>query len=211
MGANPEPVAPRIVFGEDPVDDCAVGWREWTVVQPVGEAVELCARYTTVNGPWAASGWTKARCRNSDHPIEHPVPATYCTCGLYVPMNWPMMELTAKALTEPWEEKLQRMGYTGPGGWARGSLPADERSGIVLGVVAAKGRIIEHGSEGFRAEYARPLALCAEVNPEKAQLVAQAYEIPLIPLADLREYALRFGREVPDDVPYLRQRERGDG
>ena len=71
-----------------------------------------------------------------------------------------------------------------------------ERHHLVLGVVVAKGSVIEHGTEGFRAEHARPIALASDVHHQDARLAAQAYEVPLIPLGELHAFALKFGRQI---------------
>ena len=61
-------LAPPPLIEGSPVDDCAIGWREWLVECPIGEPAELTARHQDRNGPWRADGWTRARCRLQDPP-----------------------------------------------------------------------------------------------------------------------------------------------
>ena len=75
---------------------------------------------------------------------------------------------------------------------AEPELPAPE---AVWGVIAAWGRVIEC-ERGFRAQYARPIALLELPNPDdyrekrrRAANAADAYGIPLLGRAELLAYA----------------------
>lgn len=154
----------------DPVDDFAIGWRFWaTFPHTVGIYGQVYPER------WNDAQWTEAICGVSLRFHGTDSPELWCTCGLYVRhFNASFGQHTAPL-----------------------SRPIPGISDVV-GAVLAKGRIIEHGVEGFRAQYAKPIALAASVNHRGAHLIAQAYEIPLLPLGDLRDYALKFGREVCD-------------
>jgi hypothetical protein len=74
-------------------------------------------------------------------------------------------------------------------------LPAAE---AVWGVVVAWGRVIEC-ERGFRAQYARPVALLDRDNPldrrqkRRVELAAENYEIPLLEREELIAYAAWHG------------------
>jgi hypothetical protein len=79
---------------------------------------------------------------------------------------------------------------------AEPELPAPE---AVWGVICAWGRIVEC-EHGFRAQYARPVALLDRRNPDdfrergrRAANAAEAYGIPLLERAELLAYARWHG------------------
>jgi hypothetical protein len=78
-------------------------------------------------------------------------------------------------------------------------LPAPE---AVWGAIVAWGRVIEC-ERGFRAEYARPVALLDRLSPldrreggQRLQRAADAYRIPLLPADELVAYAGWHGQLV---------------
>ena len=93
--------------------------------------------------------------------------------------------------------------------------PAAAPLGTIAGAIQARKRIIEHGTEGFRAEEARIVALTMPAweepsvysidyfglsrRPSLSEIteVARRYEVPVLSSCDqLRSHAQEFGREV---------------
>lgn len=74
-------------------------------------------------------------------------------------------------------------------------LPAPD---AVWGLVVAWGRIVEC-ERGFRAQYARPVALLARENPldhrkvKRSELAAETYDVPLLEREELIAYASWHG------------------
>src|SRR5438045_1621131 len=119
-------------------------------------------------------GWTSKPVRI----IEIPAPALDCSCGAHA-----YHELEAMIL------QVQRLGHFRPLG---------DRRILVGGAVLSWGRLVIH-PEGFRAQYARPLALCL-VDPaapvsavEQVDQVAAAYAVPAVDVRYLVAHAREFG------------------
>jgi hypothetical protein len=80
-------------------------------------------------------------------------------------------------------------------------------TGELTAAIVAWGRIIVHPN-GFRAEYARVVALAPEaemmlVEPEarsEVRAVADAYGVPMVPVWDLEPAAREHGIPVPEDL-----------
>lgn len=110
------------------------GLRSWSIEFDAGRA-SLSGPYSDVN--WERGGApTKAVCTDGHWPHAHDPPGKWCNCGLY-------------ALHPNPESAVQLMQGSNEGVW-----PAE-----ICGVVEAWGRVEVHES-GFRAEFARPYALC---------------------------------------------------
>jgi hypothetical protein len=146
---------------------------------------------------WVPGGLpTRAACLVGE---GHPAPAGECACGLYA-LHPHTLETTASFFSFP--------------GYHRGAL-------WIAGLVEAWGRIEVH-AEGFRAQYARPIALLAMGLPRHGEYhrlaaeAAAAYRVELLQLespaqvaAHCREHDLGLSREVvrslvsepPEDAP----------
>ena len=105
------------------------------------------------------------------HPAGSPVPAAGCACGLYASHPW---------ARDPNSDFLRVDGM--------GLEPDD-----VFGVVEAWGRMEVH-EDGFRAEYARPIALFARTGAELEwdvpnDRMAEEYGCELIRVGSVEELA----------------------
>jgi hypothetical protein len=105
----------------------------------------------------AAKRWT-LRGRRAQHP-GLPAPQRTCSCGLY-------------ALHEPWD--------------FAGYLPSSrfgvaDESNVVIGVVAGWGRAFR-GERGWRAQFARPVALyrAAHLDGEQLDRIAARYRCQVV-------------------------------
>lgn len=157
-----------------------IGYRGWKVrevnlpAKSVGRRVAALQTRTVLEllsvnagyGAWARAGATRATCRIADHNA----PSFSCECGLYV--------LNSLADAPNW--------YGGRG------LPAD----VVIGAVVGWGEVIQHGDEGWRAEYARPVAfLKTDLFQEQPLLhrIAEQYGAPILDRKGLELYAAEYG------------------
>jgi len=117
---------------------------------------------------WTAAGEpTVARCNHgaSQRPRRgHRAPARGCGCGLYAV-------------------------HPHAAGTALGYLRGGANLGAVAGIVEAWGRVEVH-EDGFRAEYARPVAIALVGTPRRSDLgrtaarIARRYRAELIPVED---------------------------
>jgi hypothetical protein len=118
---------------------------------------------------------------------RHLAPAVDCSCGAHAYHDLESMML-----------QVQRLGHFRPLG---------DRRILVGGAVLSWGRLVIH-PEGFRAQYARPLALCL-VDPaalpgaaKQVDEVAAAYAVPALDVRYLTAHAREFGTSYkPDPVP----------
>jgi hypothetical protein len=148
------------------------------------ESGRICL--TGLNGtPWCPDGKsTAARCCVK----RHRAPAGSCDCGLYA--------------VHPWVAS----------GWEQALLHARPEEGCVVGIAEAWGRLQLH-DDGFRAQYARPLALGAIAAPrstertELVDLVARIYVADVVEVADLaglegycREREVGMSRSAVDSL-----------
>jgi hypothetical protein len=109
---------------------------------------------------------------------RHQAPMSDCSCGAHA-----YHDLDAMLL------QVQRLGHFRPLG---------DRRLLVGGAVLSWGRIVIH-PEGFRAQYARPVALCL-VDPaapaaaaQEIRQVAEAYAVPSVEVKFLAAHAREFG------------------
>jgi hypothetical protein len=126
---------------------------------------------------------------------RHQAPAADCSCGAHAYHDLDAMML-----------QVQRLGHFRPLG---------DRRILVGGAVLSWGRIVIH-PEGFRAQFARPLALCL-VDPtapaaatQQVERVAQAYAVPAVQVKYLSAHASEFGASYKPEPPErsLRRRTR---
>jgi hypothetical protein len=130
-----------------------------------------------------------------------PNPALAMIAPRVKPTPWPVDEdRVAKCFALRGHEAPQRACNCGFSAYyelpAEPDLPAPD---AVWGAIAGWGRIVEC-ERGFRAQYARPLALLQRANPldygehgRRAANAADAYGIPLLEHAELVAYAGWYG------------------
>jgi hypothetical protein len=109
--------------------------------------------------------WKEAECRRGDHRI----PGDRCSCGIY-------------AFHNPASLHKQFVG-----------LPLDrvEPRGLVTGVIGAAGEIVEH-ELGFRAQYAKVLAVFDSEHPDR-DAIAKQYNAEILPLEDYDAFCQERG------------------
>jgi hypothetical protein len=157
---------------------CYRWWRVWAQPHPRLAAI---SRHV----PWAAGtnrfhcvrNWTRAGDRwglaryAALLAPAHHTPHASCHCGLHA---------------------LHRPHVTEPG------IPPQPM--IVHGAIQAWGEVEAH-RDGFRAEYARIVALtvdpCELTPPSVVRAVAGAYRVPVVPWEVLPSVALEHGRRLP--------------
>ena len=124
-----DPIGPTVLVAER-----LHGVRSWELGVDEGGAVRLCGLYRSDS--WQREGRTSwARCRPSQGTrSRHKAPHDACDCGLYA--------------LHPWN--VQECEYVKRAGCGDGLT--------VVGLVEAWGKVQLH-QEGFRAQYARPVAL----------------------------------------------------
>jgi hypothetical protein len=128
---------------------------------------------------WTPGAPTVARCIRLGGSVcgHHAVPAQECGCGLYA-----------------WLDVGGALGYS----------EIDTPKGWVLASVIGWGRVL-FDEDFWRAEQAQVMAFAdpSDVQPKMLQKgtgawlerVAANYEVPILPLGELREHALIYGEE----------------
>jgi hypothetical protein len=88
----------------------------------------------------------------------------------------------------------------------RGRLGTSVRGGttlMVAGAIRARGHIEVH-HEGFRAQYAQPIALAYggrdDPDGERVRQAAAEFGIAAVPLSDLLAFTQEFGHPVPQEM-----------
>ena len=167
-------------IGEEPLVAGAVhGFRTWSLALDRESRPGLIGYGHT---RWESGGQpTRAEClpgngTPASHPEGFPVPAEGCACGLYASHPW---------ARDPNSDFLRVDGM--------GLEPDD-----VFGVVEAWGRMEVH-EDGFRAEYARPIALFARTGAElewdvPSDRMAAEYGCILIRVGSVEELAAEMTR-----------------
>lgn len=157
----------------EPVAEPLVGFRRWG-----------CRRGALYSGIFVAGRFV-------------PNPALAMVAPRVKPAPWPVDEdRVAKCFALRGHEAPHRDCNCGFSAYyelpAEPELPAPD---AVWGVIAAWGRVVEH-EHGFRAQYARPVALLDRENPldygeqgRRTAIAADAYGIPLLKHAELVAYA----------------------
>lgn len=107
---------------------------------------------------------------------HHPVPNLSCECGLY-------------ALSTPAEAVRRAAGQLAS------VFAACRQPQPVLGAVVGWGRVVQHGRQGWRAEYARPIALLNMGEPLCKQ-AALRYSLPLVSMRGLCVLPLEYGETL---------------
>lgn len=118
---------------------------------------------------WSQPGLVRFACPLSQHP--HSQPHRDCRCGLYA-------HLAVDTLATRFEGK--------------------EAGDYVLGAVIAWGHIVIHGIDGFRAEYARIVALSPPpaLAGQWARKAAERLGVPFVPLDRLEQVGHEFGSPI---------------
>jgi hypothetical protein len=152
-----------------------IGWRSWKLRRARDDVL-----LQSVFGSdcWEV-GITCARCRRWPlwMPISHQaVPGTSCECGLYA------FSSAAGAIHHT-ERQLA-------GVFASCGQPPP-----VVGAVVGWGRVVQHGSQGWRAEYARPIALL-NMGPTLLNEAALHYGLPLLSMRGLCLLPLEYGEAL---------------
>lgn len=145
--------------------DYVIGWRSWRLSEP--NAAFLCATNREF-GVWR-TGVNTAVCRGHDVPYG-PTPDAHIA-----------------------PDPVCSCGF-----YLRLALDNfDTRSsyGPVVGAVRCWGRIIEHGTQGFRAEHVEIVALLD--SGESAKAAAKRYGVPCLSADRIESYAYEFGRALP--------------
>jgi hypothetical protein len=153
-----------------------IGYRGWRVIRSNRDEHGRFAKdgpvaLQSVNqtfGTWTAGGVTEAKCKAGSEP--HLAPHYHCECGLYV-----LADLS-----------------TAPKWYAQQGIPPD----VVIGAVVGWGNVIQHGTEGWRAQYAQPIAfLKTDVFNDQPLLeeVAQQYKLPILERKGLQLLASEYG------------------
>ncbi len=147
-----------------------VGYRTWKLCQTAG-GVTLKGRFKS--GHWGV-GVTRARCLHCAPWMvnHHPVPNLSCECGLY-------------AFSTP-------VGIERPLGIVSGAC---DQPVSVWGAVVGWGRLVQHGSQGWRAEYARPVALL-DTGHALLEAAAARYRLPLLSWRGVQMVALEHGEPL---------------
>jgi hypothetical protein len=132
---------------------------------------------------WTPKAPTVAECRRllEGTVCDHAVPAQGCGCGLYA-----------------WLDVGGALGYS----------EIDTPKGWVLASVIGWGRVL-FDEDFWRAEQAQVVAFAdpRDVQPKMLQKgtetwlerVAANYEVPILPLGELREHALMYGEEYVEN------------
>jgi hypothetical protein len=147
-----------------------VGFRAWNFSSKfrVGVGRDVALRSTGVNFHWKP-GENHAICSGATSgPGGHVAPDPNCHCGFYVLANLDEVE------------SHQAVG-----------------DGIVVGAVMGWGKVVQHGKEGWRAEYAKIIALL-DCKYSKGQLrntqqAAAAYEVEVKSRDGLEAMLSEFG------------------
>jgi len=153
-----------------------IGYRCWLVEDRPG-GPQLCGVLTQIEWADRPGAWTRAFCSRlpvavrrgtRDHSEE--VPHAYCTCGLYA-----------------------YHGLSGEGYDDLVEVPKGPGFEVVWGAVVAAGRVLAY-EEGWRAQYARPVALLQRSDSgPRVRGVADQLGIPVVPLAGIAHVAAEFG------------------
>lgn len=151
-----------------------VGYRTWKLCQ-TADGVGLKSVFKS--GHWAV-GVTRARCQHCAAWMvnQHPVPNLSCECGLY-------------AFSTPVEAVRQ---IERPLGAICGAC--DEPMSV-WGAVVGWGRLVQHGRQGWRAEYARPVALL-DTGHALLEAAAARYGVPLLSWTGVQMVAQEHGETL---------------
>jgi hypothetical protein len=149
-----------------------IGWRTWRLGR-VDDGVALQSLFGAER--WEV-GTTRARCRCAPPwlAMTHPVPVVSCRCGLY-------------AYSTPSEAIRQAEMHMGVTAFGRRQPTA-----TAVGAIVAWGRVVQHGRQGWRAQFARPVALL-DKGEQMLEEAASRYRLPLVSVRALCLLPLEYG------------------
>jgi len=175
LSPSSSPLAPDRRLPEGKRRLPVIGWRSWRLRQ-AAETVVLESLFGSER--WDV-GVTRARCRRCPPWMpnnQHPVPNVSCECGLYA------FSTPTDALQRA-ERQLATL------------FAACRQPQPVLGAVVGWGRVVQHGRQGWRAEYARPIALLNMSKPLLRE-AALRYALPLVSMRGLCLLPLEYGETL---------------
>jgi len=153
-----------------------LGYRSWYLTWDTLELRSVAIRNAR---PWHP-GVNKAYC---DHQLDHSVPNSYCSCGLYA---WHDPEKLTSAAT------------------MRMALGGDDERTLISGAVVARGDVEAH-ADGWRAAEAQIIGFCYQAEGKKKrhvrkrlQALQEKYRLPIFEtVSELRQYAEDIGSAYP--------------
>jgi hypothetical protein len=171
--SSPRIAEPRLPEGSQEMP--VIGWRTWRLVR-VEDAVVLQSLFGAER--WEV-GTTRARCRCSPPWLAstHPVPVVSCGCGLH-------------AFCTPSEAIRQAELQMGVSSFGRRQPTA-----TAVGAIVAWGRVVQHGRQGWRAQFARPVALL-DKGEQMLEEAASRYRLPLVSIEGLCVLPLEYGEAL---------------
>lgn len=190
--ANPYPSSPsQKLFPSETRLTPVVGFRSWHS-RPfhrvgIGPSYWL-GSYNDTYGVWKP-GRNTALCLARSPLSFEPVPAhgagpqPECTCGFYVLNDFDEVPFNPKPIARSTQID-----------W----VPAPP---MMVGAVVGWGRVIQHGDQGWRAEFAQVIALLdCKVSDEHLQIthqVAEVYGVPVVERKALELLAKEYGDPLP--------------
>jgi hypothetical protein len=147
-----------------------VGYRTWKLSQ-TAEGLQLKSVFK--NCYWTL-GVTRATCQQCAPWVvnRHAVPNPSCECGLYA-----FSSAVPVWTIEPQLDAIRR---------------SRQEPVSVWGAVVGWGRVVQHGQLGWRAEYARPVALL-DTGDALLEAAATRYGVPLLSWRGVQMVALEHG------------------
>ena len=178
------------------IEGYAIGFRSWLVKRANG--VVRLYPIGVGGSPWEAGELTaeclagSGRCACGCGGVfqQHTAPDFTCSCGFYAFKNLALAGLPEFPSTYS-KERIE-------GRWQRVYAVTQ-----VWGAVRARGRVIEHGGEGFRAEKSEIIALLrpgfdaihmGTNDFVPLRRLADTYGVPLLNVEQLEEYAFEYGK-----------------
>lgn len=152
-----------------------VGYRAWIPShrQRLGMEREITMCATAANYVWKL-GRNQASCTAHQASEDHQAPEPWCSCGFWV-----------LSTLDQLEDHLTVMPH------------------MVVGAVMGWGKVVQHGEVGWRAQYAKPLALLdlkmGRKNRGLAQEVAKAYRLPIFERSALEMVVGEHDGLLPSD------------
>jgi hypothetical protein len=114
--------------------------------------------------------WKEAECRHG-----HRIPGDDCMCGI-----WAFFDV----------ETMERQ--FGPVFTAAPAAPGGERYAHVSGIIGAGGDLVEH-EHGFRAQYAKVMAIFEDELPTPKREIAEMYHCPIVAPQEYDAFCLEHG------------------
>lgn len=150
-----------------------IGYRGWRATKQLGRGIN--GRYMKGDSQVALNSlnggeWDRRQVtRAKCRSYNHAAPNYHCECGLYV-----LTDLSAAPK------------------WYGGQWP----EGVIVGAVIGWGKVIQHGNEGWRAEYARPIGFLDTAlfkDEPLLEAAAQQYGVPILERRALQLLAKEYG------------------